>query len=178
MPESPDLGLMPALQQQVEVLSLLAHLWIHPRKPKLDSSYLSTWSWMSRPDPNWNQSTSTGSFVLQGAWTPQRVRIPRTWHGQCKYNDGLAIKKMKLTINVLHRSLEAPLVPVWEYVAHQKPDPLVWHSCSSDKPVESFCGIPLLSLVSTRSTRSISWSSVNKKQHDRTTRKTTPQKWT
>lgn len=34
MPESPDLGLMPALQQ-VQVLSLLAHLWIHPESPNL-----------------------------------------------------------------------------------------------------------------------------------------------
>ena len=177
MPESPDLGLMPALQQ-VQVLSLLAHLWIHPRKPKLDSSYLSTWSWMSRPDPNWNQSTSTGSFVLQGAWTPQRVRIPRTWHGQCKYNDGLAIKKNEAYNQCFAPFTGSPPCACLGVRRTPKPDPLVWHSCSSDKPVESFCGIPLLSLVSTRSTRSISWSSVNKKQHDRTTRKKTPQKWT
>lgn len=31
---------------------------------------------------------------------------------------------MKLTINVLHRSLEAALVPVWEYVARQ--NPILW----------------------------------------------------
>ena len=109
MPESPNSGLIFSRQQEMQVLSLVARVWIDPKKPKLHSSYLLTWPSMSRAGPSETQNIAVGSFALQDAWTQQHVQILRTWHVQHKSNDVIAKKKEKrqLTINALQHSLNA-----------------------------------------------------------------------